>query len=517
MIAEPQVNNKRIIKNTLFLYLRMILLMSVSLYTSRIVLDKLGVEDYGIYNIVGGVIFLFSFISGPMTEATQRFLNYYMGINDVTEVRKVFNASQMIHLCIAIIILLLAETIGLWFVCEKIVMPEERYYAALWAYHFSVFSSVFLFLSFPYNAIIIAHEKMSVFAGFSIAEALSKMGVAFLLSMASFDRLILYSALMMVVQITISLLYRFYCIIHFCEVKFCISNISKDLYKQIISFSGWNFIGNLANVCLMQGTNILLNLFFGPVVNAARGVSIQVMNAINQLCNNFQMAMRPQIIKSYAANEFDDMHVLIFRASKFSYFLVFILALPIMIKADWILSIWLKEVPEFASIFVQYTLAFALVQALANPLLTGSIATGKVKTIMSTIAVFFIMIVPICYLALYLGCSPISVFQIQLVMYIIAHIMRVFIVGNQIHFNKIKYAKVVICPIIYVSSISFVVAICIDWLIQDSFSLNVFTLSTIFIITVMIIGILGFTSEEKAALLDFVKTKFKHINTNNSK
>lgn len=509
-MSDTSANNKRIAKNTIFLYLRMILLMCVSLYTSRVVLDKLGIEDYGIYNIVGGIVSVFSFISGPMVEATQRYLNFYMGKKDANGVRFAFNASQLIHVGIAALILLFAETIGLWFIYNQLIIPTSRLDSAVWTFHMTMVASVFLVMSYPYNAVIIAREKMHVFAYISIIEAIAKLGIVYLLSLASYDRLVFYAFLIMIIQISISLLYRFYCIGHFPEVKFKVSDIPLSLYKQIISFSGWNFLGNIANVCLQQGTNILINMFFGPTVNAAKGVSVQVQNAVNQLCHNFQMAMRPQIIKSYAASEMDNMHTLIFRASRFSYLLVLILALPLSLKANWVLSIWLKEVPNYASVFVQYTMMFALVQALANPLLTGSVATGNVKKIMSVIATFFIMIIPFCYIALWFGCSPVSVFQIQLVMYILAHIIRIQIVSKQVNFSKKLYCKNVLLPIIGVSIISILIAVVMDSIMPDNNLYNVIKIVMIILIVLAATITIGITKQERKTIITIIK---KQINT----
>lgn len=509
MSAETQTDNKRIAKNTLFLYFRMLLLMAVSLFTSRVVLDKLGVEDFGIYNIVGGVIFLFSFISGPMTEATQRFLNFYMGRQDSNGVRQSFNASQTIHIFIAAIILLLAETIGLWFVRHNLVIPDNRLDATLWVYHFSMFASVFLVLSFPYNAVIIAHEKMNVFAYISIFEAIAKLLVAYLLSVSPLDRLIFYAALLASVQVMVSLCYRFYCLRYFPEVKFQISDIPTSLYKQILSFSGWNFLGNIANVCLQQGTNILLNLFFGPSVNAAKAISVQVQNAVNHFCNNFQMAMRPQIVKSYAANEMIAMHKLIFRASRFSYLLVWFFALPIMLKADWILNLWLGNVPEYAATFVQYTMGFILVQSLANPLLTGSVATGNVKKIMSVIATFFIMIIPICYIALYLGYNPVIVFKIQMLMYLVAHVLRLFIVSSQVGFSKKEYLIHVVKPIMVVSILSTIATIAFIVTVPDIAIIRVLTIPVSWIFIIVCVVLFGITRNELKSIIKYILKKSK--------
>ena len=382
-MSSKIIDSKRIARNTLLLYSRMMLMMFISLYTSRLVLKILGVEDYGIYNIVGGIVAMFSFIGGAMIAATQRFLNFYMGKNDNIKLKQVFNASLIIHIFIALIIIVISETIGLWFLYNKLIIPNIRFDAAFWCFQISILSTAFVIMSYPYNATIIAHEKMKAFAYVALVEASLKLLIVYLLQIQKGDKLILYGFLMMIIQISVTLLYVSYCKKHFKETKLQFKGIPIKLYKEIISFSGWNFLGNIANVCLMQGTNILLNMFFGPTVNAAKGISGQVQNAVNSFCVNFQTAQNPQIVKSYAANEMEEMHKLVFRSSRFSFYLVLLFSVPIIIKSEDILNIWLENPPEYSSVFVQYTMLFILIRSLANPLLTSSLATGNVKKIMS--------------------------------------------------------------------------------------------------------------------------------------
>ena len=490
----------------------MVILMCISLYTSRVILDKLGVVDYGIYNVVAGVIIIFTFINGAMSAATQRFLNFSMGKEDPEETRRVFNASQIIHICIAVIVIILAETIGLWFLYNKMQIPTTRLDAAFWVFQFSTFSSCFLILSYPYNADIIARERMGVFAYISLLDGGFKLLIAFLVGISPIDKLIFYALLMMIAQITISLIYRIYCIRNFEETKFKIKDITWDLYKRILSFSGWNLIGNLANACLTQGTNILLNMFFGPAVNAAKGIAVQVENAVISFCNNFQVAMNPQIVKSYASNEIDYMHSLIFRASRFSFYLALIFSLPIVMKADFILGLWLKETPDYAVVFVQYTMFFGLVQSLANPLLTGSLATGNARTIMSIIATFFIMIIPICYTVLKLGAPPVAVFQIQLLMYVLAHVLRVIIVKKQLGFSVYDYIRDVLIKVLSVSILSFAIAEIINHFIPDSMVYNIIYLALIITVNVSIIWTIGITAQERKYVVNIIKKKISKSN-----
>lgn len=323
-------NNKRIAKNTLLLYIRMMLTMAVSLYTSRVVLNTLGVEDFGIYNVVGGVVAMFGFLNGAMATTTQRYITFELGRNDFKQLKKIFNISVSIHAFISIIILILAETIGLWFLYNKMTIPVERIDAALWAYQGSIISTIILIMSVPYNALIIAHEKMSTFAYISVLEAVLKLLIVYMLLIGDFDKLKLYALLMCCIQLIIRFIYGNYCKRHFPETKF---QLYKDLklFNNMLAFAGWNLWGNCASITFTQGVNILLNIFFGPIVNAARGITTQVQGAVNQFSWNFQTALNPQITKSYASGDYIYMHKLIFRSSKFTFFftIIFISSCPI--------------------------------------------------------------------------------------------------------------------------------------------------------------------------------------------
>lgn len=502
---QYKTDNKRIAKNTLFLYFRMMLMLLVSLYTSRLVLQTLGVEDYGTYNIVGGIVSIFTFISGAMVASTQRYLNFYLGTGDEEKLQKTFNVSLIIHLIVALLIIAFAETVGVWYIYNKLVIAPERLNAAFWTFQCSTIATAFIVMSFPYNAAITAREKMSTFAYITIYDACVKLLIVYAIMNTTFDKLVSYAILMMLAQISTTLIYRIYCIRHFKECKLNFKGLTMPMFKELLSFSGWNFVGNIANVCLTQGVNLLLNAFFGPAVNAARGISVQVQNSVSGFCTNFQNAQNPQIIKSYAAGEHVEMHKLIFRASRFSYFLMLLFSVPIIMKSDIIMQIWLKEPPEYTSIFVQYTMGFGLVQSLANPLLTGAIATGSVKKIMSIIATFFCMIIPVCYIALYFGADPVSVFFIQLIMYIIAHIIRLWIVSKQLNFQKNKYLKDVAIPCIYITIMSFVVAYLINLLLIDNIVNNLLFCLTSIASTAFIIVSIGLKGNEKKQIFNIIK------------
>lgn len=324
-------NNKRIAKNTFLLYFRMLFTMGVSLYTSRVVLNTLGVEDFGIYNVVGGVVVMFSFLNSSLATATQRFLNYEMGQGNALKLEKVFSIALTGHYLIALSVILLAETIGLWFVSTQLEIPAERMHAALWVYQFSILTLAVSIISVPYNAVIIAHERMKVFAYVSIAEVSLKLTVVFLLVYLSFDKLVLYAFLLLVVAVIVRMIYATYCKRNFTECKYRFI-FEKDLFAQMFCFSGWMFTGTLSNLFSSQGVNILINMFFGPIQNAARGIAYQIQGTVNAFVTNFMVAVQPQIVKSYSQGNYSYMYKLVFMASRYSFYLLFLLSLPVLLQ-----------------------------------------------------------------------------------------------------------------------------------------------------------------------------------------
>ena len=351
-MSEKSENNKRIAKNTLALYARMLFTMAVSLYTSRVVLNTLGVEDYGLYNVVGGFVAMFSFFNAAMASATQRYMNFELGRGDNARLHKVFCTSINIHAIISGVVLLLAETVGLWFVYTKLSIPPERFSAALWVYHASVLASVVMVMSIPYNAAIIAHERMGAFAYISVLEVTLKLLIVYMLVVTDIDKLKLYAVLMLLVQLLIRLIYGRYSGRNFAETHYR-RMWDGALFREMTGFAGWNLFGNIAAVAFTQGLNVLLNMFFGPTVNAARGIAVQVQNAIKGFCVNFQTALNPQITKSYASDDMAYMHKLIFTSSKFSYYLLLLLSLPVILETPVILKWWLGIVPGHTVAFVR--------------------------------------------------------------------------------------------------------------------------------------------------------------------
>lgn len=433
-MSGSSLDNKRIAKNTLLLYLRLLFTMAVSLYTSRVVLNTLGVEDYGIYNVVGGVVAMFGFLNLAMTTSTQRYITYELGSGNFEKLKQVFTTSINIHVLISIVVIILTETIGLWFLNEKMVIPNERMTAAMWVFQISILTTVIAIMSYPYNAAIVAHEKMSAFAFISILEVVLKLVIVYLLTIWEVDKLILYAILVAIVQLGIRFCYSGYCAIHFPETQYH-RYFNKSLFKEMLSFAGWNLWGNLAAVLFTQGLNMLLNVFFGPVVNAARAVAVQVQSAIQSFSANFQMALNPQITKAYAIGKLEDMHKLVYRSSKFTYFLLFSLCLPVVIEAPVILEIWLKNVPENTVVFLRLMIATMIIDSTANPLMISAAATGNVKTYQSVIGGILLAILPISYIVLKLGGAPWTVFFVHLCVCCIAYITRLFIIRPLINLS----------------------------------------------------------------------------------
>ncbi len=445
-----QSNNKRIAKNTLLLYFRMIFMMVVQLYTSRVVLNTLGIDDYGIYNVVGGVVVMFGFLNSAMTASTQRYITYELGKGNIERLKQIFSTSISIHILISVIVIILGETAGLWFLIEKLIIPEGRMSAAIIVYQVGILTTIIAIMSYPFNADIVAHEKMTVFAYISILEASLKLAVVYLLILGNYDKLILYAYLIAAVQIFICLCYTFYCRRHFIEAKIHFY-FEGALFKEMLGFAGWNLWGNLAAILMGQGVNMLLNMFFGPAVNAARAVSVQVQNAIHQFSSNFQMALNPQITKTYAVGKLHEMHKLIYRSSKFTFFLLFTICLPVMIETPAILEIWLRTVPKYSVIFLRIMILIMLIDSTANPLMVSAAATGKVKLYQSVIGGILLLVLPVAYILLKMGGTPWVVFVAHLCICCIAYIARLFIIRPLIHLHLREFIQQVIFRCVYVA------------------------------------------------------------------
>lgn len=503
-MTDISANNRRIARNTLMLYFRMLLIMAVTFYTSRVVLQTLGIEDYGIYNVVGGIVAMFGFLNSAMSSGTQRFLTFELGRGDKEKLKRVFITSMNIHIIIAVIVFILAETAGLWLLYNKMTIPEDRFDAAFWVYQCSILSTMVMFISVPYNATIIAHERMSAFAYISILEAILKLLIVYLLLLGDIDKLILYAVLMLAVQVIIRFTYNIYCRRHFEETRYSFL-FDKQLFKEMLSFSGWNLWGNMASVAFTQGLNILLNMFFGPVVNAARGVAVQVQQAVTQFSMNFQTAINPQVTKSYAIEDYDYMHSLIFRSSRFTFFLLLCICLPIFMEAEALLGIWLKEVPEYSATFLRLILCVTILDAVSNPLMVSAQATGKIKVYQSVVGGILLMIFPIAYIVLKLGGNPQSVFIVHLTICVIAFVVRLLIVRSLVRLSVGSYFKDVILRCMVVGICSLIIPIISNYLLSETL-IGVLTECLISIFSAGLFSFLiGMTSRERKSIIKKIR------------
>lgn len=397
-------NNKRIAKNTVLLYVRMLISILVSLYTSRVVLNTLGVEDYGIYNVVGGIIAMFAFLNSSMSGATSRFLTYEIGHGDSQKLKNTFSSALIIHIGIAIIILIIAETIGLWFLTNKLVIPEDRMFAAHIVYQFSILSMMINVTQVPYNAAIIAHEHMDVYAYVELLNVFLKLGIIYLLLISNIDKLILYGILVFIVSLVVAMIYRLYCTKKFneCTIKW---QYHKEIIKPMLSFSCWDLYGNMSVSARQQGTTMLLNMFYGPVLNAANGIANNVHGIILGFANNVITAFRPQIIKNYAEKDIVNMSRLVINASKFTLSLYLIIAIPLFLEAEYVLRLWLKTVPEHTSIFLRIILICSLFKLAGNILNIVIHATGRIKKFSFISGTIFLLNVPLLYILVKLNWS----------------------------------------------------------------------------------------------------------------
>lgn len=448
------------------LYIRMLFTMVVSLYTSRVILNTLGIVDFGIYNVVGGVVAMFGFLNGTLSTGTMRFLIFQLGKNDLHELKKTFSASLLIHVSLAFIILILAETIGLWFLNNKMNIPVDRMYAAQWVYQFSVLASLISIIQVPYNASIIAHERMNVYAYVSIVEVSLKLIVVYLLLISDYDKLIIYSILIFVVNSIIILIYRIYCKKQYDECSYQFVK-DKPLYKSMLSFSGWNLFGCLASTGANQGINILLNIFFGPIVNAARGISFQVSNAIMGFVNNFQTAVTPQIIKLFAEGKLNELHKLLFQNGKYAFLLMFFITMPVMYEADVILLWWLKTVPENTALFCRLILTQSLIYSLGRPFVMAVHATGNMKIINLTAGSVLLLILPVSYLFLKLGYPAYVPFIVFICATPIEISIEIYYLKKWINLSVKSFFKETIFPILKVVLISLIMPLCIYYSMED--------------------------------------------------
>lgn len=436
-------DTKRIAKNTFFMYIRMFVMMLVSLYTSRVILNVLGVEDYGTYNVVGGVVSMFTLLTASMSASISRYLTFSLGKGDYETLRRVFSVSVEVQIAMAVVIVLAVEAVGVWFLNTQMKIPPERMVAANWVMQCSLISFVVGLLMVPYNASIISHERMNIYAYISIWDAVMKLVIVYALYVSPFDKLKSYAVLLLIVSTLTTVIYWVYCLRNFEECRFQIVK-DKRLVKEMASFAGWGMLGDGAWMLNTQGVNILMNIFFGVVLNAARGVATTVDNVVQSFVRNFMVALNPQITKSYASGDYEYMHRLIFMGSKYSYFLMLFFFVPISLETRTILTLWLKIVPDYAVVFTQLTLMSTMCFMLGNTLITAIQATGQIRMYSIVMGLMALSNFPLTWIAFALKASPVWAYIIYLAIFFCMIFVRLYMAKDKIHLSAWDFVNKVL-------------------------------------------------------------------------
>ena len=483
-------------------------MMAISLYTSRVILRVLGVEDFGIYNVVGGIVSMMGVINGAMSVSTQRYLTFELGRGDSLRLKQVFSVCVSIYMLLSLILFVLAETIGLWFLNTKLVIPPERLVAANWVYQFTILSTIISLLSNPYNAVIISHEKMGVYAYISILDVILKLAAVYALYVVPLDRLIVYGFFILLIHVIDRIIYGIYCQRRYAEAAYRFY-WEKALFQKILSYTGWNLFGSAAALVKGQGLNILLNMFFNPSVNAARGIAYQVNSAVHQFFTNFYTAVRPQITKYYAQNDMENMFKLVFRSSKMSFFLILFISLPLIIEAPYVIQLWLGQMPEYVVPFMRLIIIITAVDAMANPLMTTAHATGNIALYQSVVGTMTILNIPISYVFLNLGFSPLVVFEVSLAISLINLFLRLWIVKRLVKFPVWEYIRKILLNCFLVTIVASILPLLLHHCIPSSFHIFVLVFVLTFVSTGGTIWLVGLTREERLFVSTQLKRKLK--------
>lgn len=512
-MTDTSANNKRIAKNTLLLYFRMIVLMLVTLYTSRVVLDALGESDYGIYNVVGGVVAMFSVLSNSLSGAISRFITYELGTGNKEKLSRIFSTSVNIQILMALAIFGLCELIGVWFLNTKMNIPDERMEVANIVLQCSIVTFTVNLVSVPYNATIIAHERMGVFAYISILEAGLKLLVAYLIYISSSDKLMVYALLILGIAILLRLIYGIYCRGHFVEARYRIL-LDRPLLKEMTSFAGWNLFGSTAYMLNTQGVNMLINIFFGVGTNAARAIAVQVDSAVTQFVNNFMTAINPQITKSYAAGDRKYLFKLVCRGTKYSFFIMYLFIVPLVLEADTILGIWLKEVPTDTAVFMRMVLFSTLTTLLGNPMYTAIMATGKIRNYQIAVVSVGCLVFPLTWIAYTLGCPAYATYVIYVIIYFSLNFIRLSFLKKLMDFPISQFILPVFGRIGACAVLTFVLPTVVVFTLPPSF-LRLFAVCTVSIMwSVACVYYIGLEKEERTFFLTkarlFLAKELKH-------
>lgn len=484
----------------------MILVMGITLFTSRIILDALGEEDYGIYNVVGGVVAMFGFFSSTLASSSQRYFSFYIGQGNREELSKVFRLNMSVFLLLALVILLIAETVGLWFINVKLNIDESRMFAMNCVYQCSLLSFFCSIILVPYNALIISYEKMSAFAYISIVEVMLKLILAIVLTYLLYDKLIMYAVMMLICQIVITSYYYIYCRRCIAESKYSFY-WEKERFKEILSYSGWHLIGALSVIVKSQGVNILINTFYSPIVNAGRAIAFQVTTATDSLSHNFFIAAKPQIYKYYAQGNYTELHKLILRSSKVCFLLILVIAVPLLINTEAILSLWLRDVPAYAVFFTQLALINAVIDSVNGPAIASALATADIKKFEIITGTLMILNLPVSYLVLKMGAIPEMTIMVSIVLSLITVYIRAYILQELIHLPAVDYIYKTFLPLLLVATVSGG----LSYIISFFFLEGIFGIIITSIISIGIVLILFYISclsrHEKRLILNYMLDK----------
>lgn len=509
-MQDNTLNNKRIAKNTLVLYIRTLFTMLVSLYTSRVVLNVLGVTDYGIYSAVGGVVAMFGIVSGALSSSISRFITFELGKNNKEKLSTIFSTSINILLILCFVILVVCEIAGVWFLNAKMNIPPERLTAANWVFQSAIISFLISIISIPYSASIIAHEHMTAYAYISIADALFKLVIVFLLPIIPIDYLISYSILVVIVATLIRIIYGIYCVKYFDECRYK-PVLDRVLYKQMLGFTGWNFLSNGAMVFNTQGVTILVNLYFGVALNAARGIATHVETAVLSFVINFTTAINPQIIKTFATGELDQMFRLVCRGAKFTCFMLMMLALPLILEAETILKLWLVNVPDYTVMFVRLALVATMFNIVGNTGYTACQATGNIKwysiiiSSVGSLSFFF------TWVLFELGFPVESMYYVFMTIYILVDIVRLFLMRHLIHFPIMIFFRDVVTPVLLVIILASIIPVAEVMLLESSILRMIITIVLCEICIGTVVYFIGMTSAERIFISNTIRNKLNNI------
>lgn len=504
-------SNRRLAKNTVLLYMRTVVVMIISIFTSRVIFQSLGIEDYGTYNVIGGFIAMFSMLGGTLTTATQRFINVELGKIEKGNPNEVFCTAMGIHIFLAVIIFIALETVGLWFLNYKMNIPDGRMYAANVVFQCSTLAFLLNIICMPYNAIIIAYERMKAFAYISLYDVIIRLLISYALFMFMYDRLIIYAILLLVLAISECLIYSIYCRNNFPEESEFHIVRNKQAYIRQTSFAGYTFLGSFAAILSNHGVNIVLNLFCGVAVNAARAISMQVLNAISKFVSDFTVALNPQIVKAYASGDLDKSMELVYRGAKFSYYLMFFFSVPIIFLTPEILKLWLGNYPDHTIIFVRLTLIYGLVTVLSKTLTTEILATGIIRSNAFIIGGLRILILPFSYLVLWMGYDAYMVYYVMIVIDSISIFTRLYILKDVTGVKMIGYVKNVLIPVLLISILSCAVCYIIWKQIPSSLLYNTLFVITSLIVSITVIASIGITSNEKQMIISGFKKLIRRV------